>query len=152
MLTTNQGADAGTLPHLRRRAPLLLFRIKAYCNVHSSSMALQSYSRDNSGTSTVDCASGGRLTAAGVDDFQKPNPKANDNAQDLNSTEDDGFQGSTSTDIRVSSTKDYEGGWKSRCATRARHLCFGFQSVVSSGLVPGQKLALLRGPEEEGGN
>ncbi len=32
-------------------------------------MALQSYSRDNSGTSTVDCASDGRLIAAGVDDF-----------------------------------------------------------------------------------
>jgi hypothetical protein len=107
---TNQGADAGTLPHLRRRALLLLFRIMAYCNVHSSSMALQSYSRDNSGTSTVDYASGGRLLGAGVDDFRKPNLKANDNAQDLNSTEDDGFQGSTSTDIRVSFTKDHEGG------------------------------------------
>jgi hypothetical protein len=69
VLTTDQGADAGTLPHLRRCALLLLFRIKAYCNVHSSSMALQSYSRDNSGTSTVDCASDGRLIAAGVDDF-----------------------------------------------------------------------------------
>ncbi|CAM6019117.1 unnamed protein product [Sphagnum balticum] len=60
VLTTNQGADAGTLRHLQRRALLLLFRIKAYCNVHSSSVALQSgadYSRDNSGTSTVDCAS-----------------------------------------------------------------------------------------------
>jgi hypothetical protein len=154
VLTTNQGADAGTLSHLRRHALLLLFRIKAYCNVHSSSMTLQSYTRDNSGTSTVDCASGGRLIAAGVDDFQKPNPKANDNdnAQDLNSTEDDGFQGSTSTDIRVSSTKDHERGWKSKGATRARHPCFGLQPVVSSGLFPGPKLALLRGPEEEGGN
>jgi hypothetical protein len=125
VLTTHQVADAGALPHLRRRALLLLFRIKSYCNVHSSSMALHSYTRDNSGTSTVDCASGGRLIAAGVDDFQKPNPKANDNTQDLNSTEDDGFQGSTSTDVRVSSTKDHEGGWKSKSATRARHPCFG---------------------------
>jgi hypothetical protein len=155
VLTTSQGADAGSLRHLQRRALLLLFRIKAYCNVHSSSVALQSgadYSRDNSGKSTVDCASGGRLIAAGVDDFQKPNPKANDNAQDLNSTEDDGFQGSTSTVIKVSSTKDHEGGWKSRCATRARHPCFGLQPVVSSGLFPGPKLALLRSPKEEGGN
>jgi hypothetical protein len=153
VLTTSQGADAGSLRHLQRRALLLLFRIKAYCNVHSSSVALQSgadYSRDNSGKSTVDCASGGRLIAAGVDDFQKPNPKANDNAQDLNSTEDDGFQGSTSTVIKVSSTKDHEAGWKSRCATRARHPCFGLQPVVSSGLFPGPKLGFVKRPRGRG--
>ncbi|CAM6065650.1 unnamed protein product [Sphagnum tenellum] len=60
VLTRSQGADAGSLRHLQRRALLLLFRIKAYCIVQSSSVALQSgadYSRDNSGTSTVDCAS-----------------------------------------------------------------------------------------------
>ncbi len=155
VLTTNQGADAGTLRHLQRRALLLLFRIKAYCNVHSSSVALQSgadYSRDNSGTSTVDCASGGRLIAAGVDDFRKLNPKANDNSQGSNSTEDNGFQASTSTDIKVSSTKDHEGGWKSSCATRARHPCFGLQPVLSSGLFPEPKLVLLSSPKEEGGN
>jgi hypothetical protein len=33
------------------------------------------------------------LIAAGVDDAWKQNAKANDNAQYLNSTEDDGFQG-----------------------------------------------------------
>ncbi len=51
------------------------------------------YSRDISGKSTVGFASCGGLIAAGVDDSWKQNPKANDNAQYLNSTEDDGFQG-----------------------------------------------------------
>jgi hypothetical protein len=86
------------------------------------------------------------LIAAGVDDSWKQNPKVNDNAQYVNSTEDDGFQGckqiSGSPPLKI----------MKGAATRARHPYFDLQPGVSSGLFPGPKMALLRGPKEEGGN